>query len=163
MLKKLFKRHTKEDIKEAIRSVTKDDIDKEMQNLEKKPKKTESQLKEIIANLSKEDLVNGEKKYKGREGLIKALLYYMAFKAALVKQGIKVSVAAGASAVVIFGAGALCHSIASATGSLSIDAIGDGMDAAGEVAVDVVNLGIDIIQVGTGFLEELIDVFTSIL
>lgn len=142
---------SREELRNAIQSITERDIQKEIKIFEDNPEKLSLELNKFVDRLKEEDIAAGVKKYDGEKGFIDAILFYIAFKAALVRKGIKLGVAAGAGAAIFFGTGSLGHSIATATGSTLIDGVADGFDAVGDMALDVSDVGLDVAADGLDF------------
>jgi hypothetical protein len=148
---------SKEDLKRIIESITEEDIEREYNKFSKEPKKMMQDLKTVTDKMSENEIENGIKKYGGGEQFLQAILLYFAFKAALIRKGVKVSLAAGAGAAIIFGTGTLCHSIASATGVAAIDDIANGIDIVGDLALNVADVGLTVAEEGIDFFGSIVE------
>jgi hypothetical protein len=140
-------------IRKAIESITLKDVEKELGILVKQKQGTIAKLDEFTNKLSERDVEEGIEKYSGFEGFLQAILFFLAFKAALIRKGIKVDVATGAGAAVIFGTCTLCHSVVNATGIVTVDGTAEGIDIVGEMTMDFSNVGFEIAEENIGFFS----------
>ena len=131
--------------------------EREFKELAKNPSKVAKELEKVTDKLSEEEIQQGIRKYGSGEAFMQAILLFLAYKAALIKRGVQVGIAAGAGAAILFGAGALAHSVAGATGVAAIEQIGCGIDMAGGFCQDVSDAGIEIASESAGFFSDLLD------
>lgn len=148
---------SKQELKRIVENLTEEDLEEELNILSKKPKKVAKELEKVTDKLTEEEVQQGIKRYGSGEQFLQAIVMYLAFKAALIKRGVQVGVAAGAGAAILFGAGSLAHSVADATGVAAIEEIGCGIDMAGEFCQDVSDAGIEVAAEGAGFFSDLLD------
>lgn len=148
---------TRDELKRVISSISKEEIESEIDALAADPKRLQEDLDHLTDNLSDDDIQEGIEEYGGAEQFMNTLLLFLAFKAALIRKGIAVGVASGAGAVALFGAGAMGHAVANATGIEAIDDIACGIDCAGDLALDVSDVGFAVAESGVGFFEGLLD------
>ncbi len=149
-------------LQDAINSITEKEFETALNSLSKKPKKTEKELEEITEGMTESQIDDGLRQYGGADEFISALISFLAIKGILIRKGIKLGVATGAGAVLIFGTGSLCHGIASATGVVALDDIAEGIDLVGELALDVSELGFAVAEDGLDFFGGLLEGVFSI-
>lgn len=153
---------SKEQLRRALNNITENDVEIEFNNLAKNPDKLRSDLEKIVDRMSEEDTHKGIEKYGSADELIKAILFYLAFKAVLIRKGIKVGLAAGAGAAIIFGTGSLCHAVANATEISAISDLADGIDMIGDIAANISDVGLAVADNGIDFFGDLVDGILSI-
>ncbi len=147
---------SKEELKRIVENMTDEDLEREFDEFSKNPSKVTKELEKVTDKMSEEEIQQGVNKYGSGEGFLQAIIYYLAFKAALIRKGVQVGVAAGAGAAILFGAGSLAHAVAGATGVAAIEEIGCGIDMAGELCLGVSEAGIEVATESAGFFGDLI-------
>lgn len=147
----------KQALQNIIQQITEQDIEQEFKQFAKKPEQVARDLAAVTDKMSEAEIEKGVNQYGGVEQFLDALVMFLAFKAALIRKGVKVGLAAGAGAALIFGAGSLCHNVALATGVSALDEIGEGIDMAGEFAADIAGLGFDVAADSVDFFSGLLD------
>lgn len=153
---------SKEDLKKIIESLTEKDIEREFNEFAKNPGRVGKELGSMTERMSESDINAGVKKFGGAEGFMHALIMYLAFKAALIRKGVKVGIAAGAGAALLFGAGSLCHAAAASTGVAAMDEIGNGIEMVGDFAQNVAEVGLEVAADSAGFFGDIFDGILSL-
>ena len=148
---------SKRDLQRVIENLKDKDIERELNEFSRNSNKVVRDLKTVTGNLSQREVEKGVREYGGAEQFLNAIVLYLAFKAALIRKGLQVSVAAGAGAVLFFGTGSLCHAVAGATGVAALDEIGSGIEMAGELAAEVSGAGLEVAAESAGFFGGLVD------
>lgn len=152
----------KEELKKIIESLSGKDIERELSDLSKNPDKVARELENMTGRMSESDIDDGVKKFGSAENFFQALVMYIAFKAALVRKGVKIGIAAGAGAAVLFGTGSLCHAAAESTGFAAMDEIGNGIEMVGDFAQNVSEVGFEVAADSADFFGDIIDGLLSL-
>lgn len=156
-------RDDREKVEEVLSNITEEDIENEVNKLLKNPNKATMEVKNIIGNLSQQQVSQGIKQYGGEDQFIQAILYYLGFHSLLIRKGVKVGVAAAVGSAVFFGTGSLGHTIAGALGSASIDSIADGFDLLGDLTSGVSDTALGIAESSMDSLTDLCDIAIGLL
>jgi hypothetical protein len=148
---------SKEEIKKIIDNLTEDEIKAELLSLSKQPAQFKKDLNTILSNLSEKNIEQGIKRFGTKEDFINSVKYYIAIKSWLVRNGLKVGVAAGAAGVILYETHEFCHDMACSTGIEGLHDIGDGIKIASDICIDISSFGLDIVSGSVGFLHKVFD------
>lgn len=153
---------SKGDLSRTIASIKEEDIEHEFSEFAKHPDKVIHDLKQVTEGLTQKNVEDGTERYGSAEQFLRAILLYFAFKAALLRKGVKVGIAAGAGAALFFGAGSFCHAVAGVTGLAALDEIGRGIEAVGDLSLDVADAGVAVAVEEASFFGDIIDGISSL-
>jgi hypothetical protein len=127
-------------MKSVIQDVSEEDLDREFTTFAENPDTLEHELDQMSTTMSDEALNEGIERHGSVDAFFDALALFVAFKAALVRKGLKSGSAAGAAGGVLFGLGALGEGIARASGLAIIGDIIKGLEAARGMSQDAAEL-----------------------
>jgi hypothetical protein len=152
---------TKEKLKQIVENLKDEDLEHEYNEFAKNPDKVTKELEKVTEELSEEEIQQGVKRFGSGERFLQVILLYFAYKAALVRKGVQVGVAAGAGGVILFGAGSLSHAVANASEVASLDEIGNGIEMAADLPVDISDVGIEVASESADFISSICEFITD--